>query len=95
MMAIPFERFRRLTFEECAWRGGEMARTTTDRLRMMVRAPRWDRGALPAALASRHVTAELAKAIARNDWHAAHGLLADAMRQRPRRFVVDTAAECV
>jgi uncharacterized heparinase superfamily protein len=42
MMAGRLDRLRRMTFEEARWRGREMMRTTGDRVRFRIRAPRWE-----------------------------------------------------
>jgi uncharacterized heparinase superfamily protein len=54
-----------------------------------VRAPRWDRGQIAAALAPHARTGALAQAIAERDWMTTQDRLAEQLRSRPGRFVLN------
>ena len=87
-----FNRLRHLRFEECAWRAGVAARTTADRLRVRLRAPRWQRRDLARALDASVVDKEMRTAMARGDWLAVHDGLARRLRQGEARCALDANA---
>ena len=85
-------RLRHMTFEECAWRAGAVARTTADRLRVRLRAPRWNRRDLARALDTSVVDADMRTAMGRGDWLAVHDRVAQRLRQRDARGGLDASA---
>src|SRR5262245_30537625 len=85
-------RLHGITKREIGWRAGSAARTLAERLRYVVQRPSWDRRALRRVLRADAFDESMTSAIARNDWPAVNTLLADRLRSRPSRFVLDPAS---
>jgi hypothetical protein len=78
-----------MTIDEGRWRASELARTFGDRLRARLTTPRWRREDIGRVLAAEVLDAAMRDAIARQDWTAVDGLLADRIAQRQARCVID------
>jgi len=92
MIQSRFNRLRQMTFGEGAWRAGATARTTADRLRARLRAPRWSRRHLAQALAAPVIDAEMRTAMGRSDWRTVHDRVAQRLRKRDARCALDPSA---
>src|SRR5882672_6687041 len=85
-------RLRRMSFAECAWRAGVVARTTADRLRGGLRAPHWNRRDLEQVLDVKVIDAEMRDAIRREDWRAVQESLRHRLRHRAPTCTLDHSA---
>ncbi len=88
----PLRRLAAMTQAELRWRATVAARTAAARLAARLRAPQWDRGSIGRALDRRVSGDAVRAAIDARDWSAVHAALADRLRARPARFVIDPAA---
>ncbi len=89
MSASRLQRLRAMRREEIAFRVRVAGRTHVQRLTTAVRRPRWRREQLLAVLAPGLAEGTLARAAERRDWTQVHAALAQTLRSRPGRFVID------
>ena len=89
MMQGRLSRLRRMTIDEGRWRASELARTVGDRARARLTTPRWHREDIGRVLAADVLDAAMGDALARQDWTAVDGLLADRLARRQARCVID------
>jgi len=89
MMQGRLSRLRRMTIDEGRWRASELARTVGDRARARLTTPRWHREDIGRVLAADVLDAAMRDALARQDWAAVDGLLADRLARRQARCVID------
>lgn len=93
MSAISFDRLRRMTRQEVAWRTRQAGRTAAQRLALFVRPMRWDRTELQGALAEGVLDGALLSPGPEPPWDEIHAELARAIRRRSSRFVLDPASK--
>jgi hypothetical protein len=77
--------------EELAWRLRAELRTQADRAAATVRPPRWQRADIGPALAVDTLPQSISVAIRAADWASVHTQLAEVLRSRPSRFVLNPA----
>ncbi|HEY6360381.1 MAG TPA: alginate lyase family protein [Vicinamibacterales bacterium] len=88
-LMMRLDRLRRLTRAELAWRSTARVRIAARRLETRLRQPRWKRADVQRVLAEHVSDPLLRRAVAAADWMAVHDALAEAIRTRPTRFVLD------
>jgi hypothetical protein len=89
---MRLDRLRRMSRDEVRWRLAVAARTAGGRLAHRMRAARWNRAALAAALAPSIRDREISGRIRSGEWQAVHDILAARILARPARFVLDPAS---
>ena len=82
-----------MTREEVAWRTRQAGRIAAQRLSMHVRPMRWDRSELRGALADGVLDEALLSHGPEPRWEQAHEALAQAIRGRTTRFVLNPASQ--
>ncbi len=92
-MTQALNRLRRMARNEVSWRARAAARIAADRVALRVRPRAWRRDGIRAALAADVIAdAPLDVAIAAGRWDAVHNRLAQRIRDRQSRFVLDPAS---
>src|SRR5687768_6829998 len=91
-MTHVLNRLRRMTRDEVSWRARVAARIAADRIAVRVRPRAWQRDDIRAVLAADVLDAPLDVAIAAGRWDAVHHRLAQRIRDRQSRFVLDPAS---
>jgi hypothetical protein len=86
------DRLRQMTRDEVSWRARAAARVAADRIATHIRPPAWRREDIRTALATATVDPPLETAIDAARWDDVHDRLADRIRGRVRRFVLDPAS---
>ena len=82
-------RLTRMSRVEVAWRTTAAIRTAAQRAEARLREPRWDRHDVGRALAEGVLTASARAALSNSDWQVVHDELAQVLRSRGSRFVLD------
>ena len=90
MSARLLRRMSRMSSGELSFRAFDAARRQVERLRVVTREPRWDRRQLAQALSPLVLDGEMKNAIAGGRWSLVGRRLAEAIRQRPSRYVLDS-----
>jgi heparinase II/III-like protein len=88
-------RLARMDRAELAWRAAAAARIATDRVRVNLSSPAWDRADLRRALAPRPEFDEVRDAIANRRWSDAHRALAANVATGSQRFAIAPASKNV
>jgi len=91
-MTQVLNRLRRMARTEVSWRVRAAARIAADRVSLRVRPQVWQRDDIRTALAVDILDAPLDVAIAARRWDAVHNRLAQRIRDRQSRFVLDHAS---
>ena len=89
---MVLDRLRRMTRDEVSWRARAAARVATDRLAVHIRPPGWRREDIRTVLAPAVLDASLDAAIAAAKWDDVDKRLAERIRARVRRFVLDPSS---
>ncbi|MGE3275487.1 MAG: alginate lyase family protein [Vicinamibacterales bacterium] len=85
---VNLRRLGAMTAPEVAWRARAAADNLRWRAAARLRAPRWHRRSLAAALAPDPLLADARRAVGREDWSTAQAALARYFHDRPGRFVI-------
>ena len=91
-MTQVLNRLRRMARTEVSWRARAAARIAADRVALRVRPRAWQRDDIRAALAADVIDAPMDVAMAAGRWDAVHNRLAQRIRDRQNRFVLDPAS---